>query len=617
MPSIEYPVDPIQYPGYMEPGSVVAVDLKEAATTTYFPTGDQVDCGDPDSDCFDYYAAEPGYPAADTSITTVPVLLVTDVPQTYYSAGDQVDTGDQDPDSFEYHVDPEGDVLSDTAENILTEAPDYDQDQRDFSDPDFDPFEYCFDPGYPAAGASITTVPVDFSDLATTYFPAGDQLDTGDPDPDNFAYAFDPVGDQLADVVGSTLNDSPDYNVDQVDWSDPDSDNFDYAFEPWVDLSVVGVIWDSSYDFGISQPNNDEDDPVVEYSFEPWTDHDIDFLQDTDFESSWVAQDEDDSIFEFYFEPWTAIPVVLTDIAFDFDLANQIDWSDSDPDSFDYSIEPWTDYGIVQINDSSADFDFSDQADTGDADPDPFDYYAAEPWSPVPVDLQEVATNFSAGDQTSEDPDPDSFNYWFEPWIDISAIIWDATFDFDIGQIVDEDEITANEQLLDGIDVSIVPSEFDTVALGEEEEFQLFEASMEAWVDANVEAPAFDSSVLDEDEVPIQESFFEPWVSVVTIINDTRSDYDTTQTPNDEDDPIFEYAFEPWTDYGIDTLSQSGWVYDYELQVEPVADPDCFDYAHDPWASVHSIMILAGITIAPRVTAVVTVNARVLGTVQV
>jgi hypothetical protein len=183
----------------MEPGTLVAVDLTSDPPATYFPTGDQVDCSDPDPQPFESYFE----PWVDQTVTII-----------YDGTLDvaAIQPNDEDDPVFEFAVEPgiiellggidftdaffaeeESTPVTESSFEPWTDlsavtiiwdgSTDYDTAQPP-NDEDPPEQEYAF--------SVYIAIDVDLFDVALE-FPTGDQL-SDESDPDTFAYAFDADG---------------------------------------------------------------------------------------------------------------------------------------------------------------------------------------------------------------------------------------------------------------------------------------------------------------------------------------------------------------------------------------------------------------------------------------
>jgi len=421
--------------------------------------------------------------------------------------------------------------------------------QQDRSDPDPEPFEFHFHAADVLVYLDIDVLP-DYNSWVVE-----------DEDLPAAEYAYEPWVDQAG--VAAILNDSSgDYDL-EFGLEDDDA-VVEWAFEPWTDVAVVAIINDGSTDYDISQPTNeeldattetafdpavdafnaddvfvsindpeydsdaiganDDDEPAVEFSYEPWVDLTVAIVNDGDeYDTTQPANDEDDPSVEFSFDPqWAAIPVSLSDYATDFAAGDQL-YDEPIADAFEYQFEPWSSIpAVVLVNDPATDYDTAQPAN---ADDDPVFEFSYEPWvdTPALIDFPDVDL---AGFVADDDAAFTEASY--EPWVDQSA-----------STVIDAPE-------------------FNTVALTEDDELQLFESSMEAWAAVNIDAPDFNADVQasDEDIDFIDEWYFEVWQSIppIVLVYAVANEFDATWNVNDVDDPVFEFSFEPWTDYTVATV---------------------------------------------------------------
>lgn len=396
----------VQYPSRMEPGSLVAVVLTDVAFD--FDLSNQIDYGFPDPEPDSYAGAVE--PWIDYAVLT------------YDSSADYAfcNPNEEDDSVFEFSFEPQIPLPV-----VLTDVVfDFDQVQNvnDVDDPVFD---FSFDP-WDLSVVTIGQYPTDYDT---------DQPTNPEDDPIEI-YSF-----ELWDLAIVTLGQYPtEYDTDQP--VNPEDDPIEvYQFDPWTSVVGLAIVWDSSADYDTTQTPNDEDDPITEWEWSPWIDHDVDFIQDTDFvDLSQSVNDEDDPVFEFSFDFWSATPTNIVDAPNFSDPSLEV--NDPDDSVFDFYFDPWInpdDFPLVY--DPSFD---SDQVQNVNQEDDPIFEFYFESWSAIPVAMSGINQEFDYTNQVDygfPDPEFDSYAVSMEPWFVVPIILtYDTSAgDFDYDGPVDWD----------------------------------------------------------------------------------------------------------------------------------------------------------------------------------
>lgn len=437
---------------------------------------------------------------------------------------------------------------------------------------------------YPGYMEPWSPASVDLKECATNFDDAN-QVDRDFPDPDAYEYSFEtwsPVPVVLLDVACCY------YDTDQRDTDDPPPDVFEYFFEPWTNIAAVVLVDDPDYDNPILP--NDEDDPAVEFSFEPPNDALTTEIfsaaaDDPDSDVSPTTEDDTDPIVEFAFEPGAD---TLSDLVSDFtDAAG----NDDDDAVVEYAFEPWVDLSAATIlNDSTTD---QDAAQPANDDDDPVADYAFETWSPVSVDtLAESGYIFDLGLWDGDDPPPDPWESYFEPWTDqsiIAPVVWDETEDVDTAPANDDDDpvFDFSFETWTAVPVDTLAESgyiFDAGVDVNADDDPVFDFYFETWTDLSaaslIDAPDFlDAAVFDDDD-PVAEYSAEAGADTLADLLAAIDFSDAFFAEEERSDPDF--SPDPGI-IAVNILGESGYFYDYDLQVEPVKDPDPFEWAFEPW----------------------------------
>lgn len=431
--------------------------------------------------------------------------------------------------------------------------------------------------------------------------------------------------------------------------------------EPWTDQNASAIVWDGTLDADASQSVQEIDEVSQSEPAECWQEQlwwdssgdDLDpqvaedeeiqqasiedapdvLLAITDFEMSGAIPEDDpidctqqadspdlqlfwdisldgidpdvwsDDPFEIPIvadgEAWQPVDIQLLDVAFDFDLANQIDREppvDEDAAEPTWAMEPWVVVSETILWDST------------------FDY-----------DTACVAPEVEYGDDQGQEP------IEMDAWADIPVVVlyWDGSLDLDPSQadpLNDSIEVAQNESRVEPwLEQLWWDGSLDAVdlqAFASDDEIQQPD-TIEAQADTLINAPNFIDWLAEVDE-DLQHSIDDPaWYG--TLVTPLVDAPDTVlDQPEPESDPfaLFE-SFEPWSPvtagaitYDVSADQDIAWLVSEEEEIAALSAIFASEIGSEVVEATAGHLKISRITLTPRLAAAVRLAPRLAGEIE-